>query len=80
MLANPAWKALWANLSDYVERSAQACDVAHDPDKALDIIRCKQVLRSIEREAHRLVQDGQIAEIDAANIQALERPPRKMRR
>ena len=74
LLNNDAWKMMWQAMNEYLESKSLACDTAKDPQTAADIIRCKQLLSGLERELHRIIQDGQIAELQLDEMEKKKTP------
>lgn len=65
---NRVWRAVWLRLEDYMESRALGCDTNRDPSVAQDIIRCKQLIKALQREAERIIEDGEVAAIQLAEI------------
>lgn len=67
LIKSSVWRMVWERLHDHVEQAALGADT-RDGERAKDILRTKQLLRAIEREAHRIVQDGEAARIQLDEI------------
>jgi hypothetical protein len=63
LLANPAWVAAWKAMHAHLEARELSCNTATDKESATDIIRCKQLLRGLQREVTRIIENGEVAEI-----------------
>ena len=62
VLNNPAWKMAWEALNAHMDQKLSLCDTVNR-EKAADVVRCKQLLSAIEREFHRIIESGQVAEM-----------------
>lgn len=67
---NPMWRRVFKSLKDQVDERELNCPTT-DKELAADIIRCKQLLLSIEREVERCIDQGHRA--NNARIKQLER-------
>lgn len=67
LLDNPMLKAAFAAVDEYLNQSALACS-PDDATKAQRIIISKQLLQAIKREILRKIEDGEVAEIQIAEL------------
>lgn len=68
LLENKLFKDAWDRLHYHLEGQAMACD-PDDKDKAARIIISKQLLKGIKREFERMIEDGDIADVQIAELQ-----------
>jgi len=69
LLDNPVWEEIWAGMDKYLNTRMMGCNTAKDPEQAADIVRCKQLLVGIRREAVKIAENGQVAEIRMSEIE-----------
>jgi hypothetical protein len=74
LLDNPLLKEAFFRVEMYLKGNAMACD-PDDKDKAARIITSMQLLKGIRREIERMIEDG-----DIANVQISELETRKVAR
>lgn len=67
------WKEAFEGIESYLIEQGKACD-PDNKDKAQRIILSLQLLEAIQRELHRKVQDGELARVQMAEIEARSRP------
>lgn len=68
LLDNKLFKEAFDSVGKYIESQALSCD-PDNKDKAQRILISKQILAGIKREIERVVQDGEIAEIQLNEIE-----------
>lgn len=72
LLDNKLFKEAFQNVGEYIETQAMACD-PDNKDKAARIIIAKQILRGVRREIERVVEDGEVAEIQMSELDTRKR-------
>lgn len=78
LLDNPVWKTIWGAVNEHLDSKALLCNTAKEPEVAADLVRCKQLVKALEREVHRVIQDGQIAEIQIEELNKKKTPLQRM--
>jgi hypothetical protein len=78
LLANPHFKQAWEAVDGYLNEVALSCD-PDNKDKAQRVIVSKQLLAAVKREVVRKIEDGEMAEIEIAELEARKRPLRFVR-
>lgn len=78
LLANKHFKEAFAAVADYLEQGALSCD-PDNKDKTARIIISKQLLEAIKREIVRKVEDGEMAQVEIAELEKRNRPLRFIR-
>lgn len=68
LLNNRLLRDAFKAVADHLEAQALACD-PDNKDKATRIVIGKQILAGIEREITRVIEDGEIAQIQLAEIE-----------
>lgn len=68
LLNNRLLREAFKAVGDHLEAQALACD-PDNKDKATRIIISKQIISGIEREIKRVIEDGEVAEIQLAEIE-----------
>ena len=68
LLENPLLKDAFAAVDKYVDDQAMVCP-PDDAVRAQRIIITKQILQAVKREIMRKVEDGEVAEIQIAEIE-----------
>ena len=69
LLDNKLFRDAWDRLHYHLEGQAMACD-PDDKDKAARIIISKQLLKGLKREFERMVSDGDVADVQIAELQS----------
>ena len=72
LMENPLLKDAFAAVGAYIDEQALSCKL-EDKDRAQMIIASKRLLESIKREIMRKIEDGEIAEIQIAEIEEKRR-------
>lgn len=78
VLENRHFREAWSALSQYVEAQADGCD-PDNKDKAARIIVTKQLMTGFRRELERKLEDGYMAEVEIAELEAKRRLRRFIR-
>lgn len=78
VLENRHFREAWAALSQYVEAQADGCD-PDNKDKAARIIVTKQLMTGFRRELERKLEDGYMAGVEIAELEAKRRLRRFIR-
>lgn len=68
LLENPLFTEAWGAVQDYLNAQALACS-SDDAQKAQRIVISMQLLAAMKREIARIVQDGNIAQVELAEIE-----------
>lgn len=68
LLANPHLKDAFAAVESYLIEKARACDT-NKPGHADNIVTAMQLLEAIKREITRKVEDGEVAQIEIAELE-----------
>lgn len=68
VLDNHHFKEAFAAVADYIEAQAMACD-PNQTERAARIILAKQLLEKVRRELVRKMEDGDMAEVQIAEIE-----------
>jgi hypothetical protein len=68
LLDNKLFKDAFQKLGDNLEAQALACD-PDNKDKAARIIIAKQLLKGIKREIERVIDDGDVADIQLSELE-----------
>lgn len=72
LLDNKLYKESFEQVADYLEAQAMACD-PDNKDKAARIVIAKQLLRGLRREIERVIEDGEVAEIQLSELETRKR-------
>lgn len=72
LLDNPLLRDAFAAVAEHLEQQALSCD-PDNAEKARRVVMAKQILRGIEREIRRVVEDGAVAEVQLAEIEQKRR-------
>lgn len=72
LLENPVLKQAFERVEQYVDDQAYSCD-PNDKERAAHIITAKQLVRAVQREIMRVVEDGEVAKIQIAEIEKRSR-------
>jgi hypothetical protein len=72
LLDNPIFRDAFAAAAEYVEAKALDCD-ADNKEAAQRVIITKQILASVRREIERHVANGQVAQIQIAELEKRNR-------
>jgi hypothetical protein len=75
LLENPLFQYAFSSVGEHLEGVALSCN-PDDKDKAARIITSKQLLAALKREVEALVEDGDMAEIELAELEARKKPLR----
>jgi hypothetical protein len=67
-LQNPHWKEAFEAVEGYLIGKAKSIDPV-DKERTQDVVRCLQLLESIKRELVRKVEDGEVAQIEIAELE-----------
>jgi len=65
---NPAFKLAMQRLGDHLDQKILACDPTNEKETQR-VVLAKQILRGIERELTRIIQDGEVAKIRLAEVE-----------
>ena len=68
LLENPLLKEAFAAVNEYIDQQTLSCP-PDDTARAQRIILSKQLLQAIKREIIRKIEDGEVAEIQIAEIE-----------
>lgn len=68
VLDSPAYKAAFVRMSEVLEGKALACD-PDNKEQAQRVVMAKQILAGIHRELNKLVEFGQVADIQLNEIE-----------
>lgn len=68
LLENKLLKGAFSSVDEYLNNAALSCS-PDDKDKAQRIILSKQLLAAIQREIRKVVDDGEIAKIQIAELE-----------
>lgn len=68
LLENSLLKGAFSAVDEYLNSAALSCS-PDDKDKAQRIIISKQLLAAVQREIRRVVDDGEIAKVQMAEIE-----------
>lgn len=68
LLENKLLKGAFSAVDEYLNSAALSCP-PDDKDKAQRIILSKQILAAIQREIRRVIDDGEIAKVQLAEIE-----------
>jgi hypothetical protein len=74
-LQNKHWTEALAAMDEYLTAQELACD-PDNKDKAARIVISRQLLVGIKRELVRKIEDGEMAQIEIAEIERRSRPLR----
>ena len=72
LLENPLFVEAFGKVEDYLRLSALGCD-PDDAGKAQRIVITQQLLQAVKREITRVVQDGNVAQIELNEIEKKKR-------
>lgn len=73
LLRNKHFVEAWEALDGYLDNVALSCD-PDNKEKAQRIVISKQLLASLRQEFVRKVEDGEMAQVEIAQIEARNRP------
>jgi hypothetical protein len=68
LLSNTLLRGAFDAVGEHLEAQALSCD-PDNKDKAARIVIAKQILAGIEREIKRVIEDGEVAEIQLVEIE-----------
>jgi hypothetical protein len=68
LLDNPLLKEAFAAVAAHIEDQAQSCPL-DDQVRAQRIILSKQLMQTLKRQIERRIEDGEVAEIQIAEIE-----------
>lgn len=68
VLENQAYKLAFERMSAHLESKALSCD-PDNKEQTQRVILAKQILAGIKREFDRMVEDGQVAEMQLSEIE-----------
>ena len=77
-LQNKHWNEALAAMDEYLTGAELACD-PDNKDKATRIVISRQLLAGIKRELIRKIEDGEMAQVEIAELERRNRPPRLVR-
>ena len=72
-LENKHWKEAFSAVEGYLVEKAKATDTTQ-VERAQDVIRCLQLLEAVRRELVRKIEDGEMAQIEIAEIERRKKP------
>jgi hypothetical protein len=75
LLRNPHFVEAWDAVAGYLDQVALSCD-PDNKDKAQRIVISRQLLQAVRQEFIRKVEDGEMAEIEIAELERKRRPLR----
>jgi hypothetical protein len=73
-LRDKHWNEAFDAVSSYLVEKAKTVDPVKDREAALNVINCMQLLEAIKRELVRKIEDGEMAQVEIAHIEARNRP------
>jgi hypothetical protein len=68
LLENPLFIEVWEAVEKHLHMATMACE-PENKDKAQRIVISQQLLAAVKREVTRIVQDGQIAEVQMRELE-----------
>lgn len=78
LLRNPHFVEAWDAVAGYLDQVALSCD-PDNKDKAQRVIISKQLLQAVKQEFIRKVEDGEMAQIEIAELERKNKPLRFIR-
>lgn len=72
VLANKAFKDAFGRMGDFLEMRVLSCN-PDNPAETQRAVLAKQILRGIERELTRMIEDDQIKQIQMAELESPKR-------
>lgn len=67
LLANPLLRDAFKTVGEYIDQVALTCD-PDDKNRAQRVILSKQLLASIIRQIERVIEDGEVAKVEIAEL------------